>query len=172
MPNKPEGWRNKRPDDPKRHSDASRGIKSGRKGYVKKPKYPTQKSVLHPSVVPLDEAPHGKREYCPDCGENLEWFPDGSSVCPNEDCDFYSNPGEEDLSVNEPIEIVGTFRGQNKDKPWLVAGVGADGQPRSSRYATKEAAEKRLKEINAQIKDLPPQFGARAEILYRPNEGD
>jgi hypothetical protein len=41
---KPEGWRNKRPDDPKRHSDASRGIKSGRKSDFGKPKYVPSKS--------------------------------------------------------------------------------------------------------------------------------
>jgi hypothetical protein len=39
MVTKPEGWRNKRPDDSKRHSDASRGIASGRFSKVKKPKY-------------------------------------------------------------------------------------------------------------------------------------
>jgi hypothetical protein len=45
--NKPEGWRNKRPDDPKRHSDAARGIESGRFSQVKKPKYPIQKTAKH-----------------------------------------------------------------------------------------------------------------------------
>jgi hypothetical protein len=44
MPIKPEGWRNKRLDDPKRHSDAARGIASGRKSDVRKPKYPANKT--------------------------------------------------------------------------------------------------------------------------------
>jgi hypothetical protein len=44
---KPEGWRNKRPDYPKRHSDAARGIESGRFSQVGKPKYPIQKTVNH-----------------------------------------------------------------------------------------------------------------------------
>lgn len=29
MSKKPEGWKNKRPDDPARHADAARGIKTG-----------------------------------------------------------------------------------------------------------------------------------------------
>jgi hypothetical protein len=45
MVGKPEGWRNKRLDDPKRHSDASRGIASGRFSDVKKPKYSSQSKV-------------------------------------------------------------------------------------------------------------------------------
>jgi hypothetical protein len=56
MPNKPEGWRNKRPDDPKRHSDAARGIESGRKGYVKKPKYP-QQTKSTPRYIPKSLTP-------------------------------------------------------------------------------------------------------------------
>ena len=39
MVTRPEGWRNKRPDDPKRHSDAARGIASGSKSEVKKPRF-------------------------------------------------------------------------------------------------------------------------------------
>jgi hypothetical protein len=45
---KPEGWRNKRPDDPKRHSDAARGIESGHLSEVKSPIYPSvPKSTFH-----------------------------------------------------------------------------------------------------------------------------
>lgn len=32
---KPEGWKNKRPDDPRRHADAARGRKSGRKEEIR-----------------------------------------------------------------------------------------------------------------------------------------
>jgi hypothetical protein len=37
---KPLGWRNKRPDDSWRHSEAARGRKTGRFSFFKKPKYP------------------------------------------------------------------------------------------------------------------------------------
>jgi hypothetical protein len=57
MVTKPEGWRNKRPDDPKRHSDASRGIKSGTSAKVGKPIYDRGKwkQAKLPSMEGADE---------------------------------------------------------------------------------------------------------------------
>jgi hypothetical protein len=42
MPLKPEGWRNKRPDDPWAHAEAARGRKTREKSGVKTPRYPTK----------------------------------------------------------------------------------------------------------------------------------
>jgi hypothetical protein len=61
MSSKPEGWRNKRPDDPKRHSDAARGIESGRFSEVKNPIYPKTASTRQVFSNPLE------------CGEGYIW---------------------------------------------------------------------------------------------------
>jgi hypothetical protein len=57
MSSKSEGWRNKRPDDPKRHSDAARGIESGHKGDFEKPSYPhisKSRTIIEPPMKTKD----------------------------------------------------------------------------------------------------------------------